>query len=294
VFSTSKVDTIIQGHPDKPEYLYLANVSVTSPSTIELKYHVDKSLPFKDLRIVYFNGDSTKKLLYNHVDGRSISLPYSKDKFIINVYDTCDNKVLSDTAQTILLQRIKNDNIDKNVTLSWNAYSSWNAGVDYYEVYRKTDYDTTLIQIIDAGNLSTYEYTDDVSEVKGGVVYYYVIAYENTGNIYGFQESSKSNNLPVYLSDMVPVFFPTGFYPKSDILENKTYKPIYAHADGDVVEWRIYNKLGQVVYSFSSGPSGDEVGWDGKDAQVGSYIYIFTLIRNNKRSFYRGSFVLLR
>ena len=93
--------------------------------------------------------------------------------------------------------------------------------------------------------------------------------------------------------ELVPctLFFPTAFSPNQDG-KNDDFKPITT--DVDDLEYSIYNRYGNCVFTNDNAL----FGWDGKyktvDCPIGTYFYICKYKINNQEKILKGDFELVR
>ncbi len=183
------------------------------------------------------------------------------------IYDSCGSEILTtNIAKTILLS-VETGN-DFNNTLTWNDYQEWPGTVNSYNIYRKTDAvsPAVLVSNVLSGSNS---YIDDVSNYTSteGEITYSVEAVENSGNPYGFNDVSMSNEV---LSLELPKFFvPNAFAPNG---VNKIFKPIGVFIDHSDYKFVICNRYGWKVFETTN----IEEGWDGVykgKITVGVYAY---------------------
>lgn len=171
-------------------------------------------------------------------------------------------------------------------SIQWNRYEGFNAGVSHYLVYRSLNGSFSEAPIASIpnsdNNQEIFSYTDavdslisntesaDISEYTNGAMCYRIVAVENTGNIYGFQDSSRSND--VCLNYKPLVFIPNAFTPGG---LNPIFIPVITNVSELNYSFQILNRWGDSFFQTNSILEG----WDGKIAATGrdasndTYIY---------------------
>jgi gliding motility-associated-like protein len=201
----------------------------------------------------------------------------------INYLDLCDNRSLnSNPICPIQLTGVLSD--ENLVTLNWNAYTGWNAGVKNYEVV-KYDQAGNLIATIDRGLNLSYAETD--IDLANQIVFYKIIAKPNESGIL----QSESNQ--IRLAKPVNLFFPTAFTPdRKGPVVNETFK-----VQGQYVkkmELSIFDRWGAVVFYTDKGE-----GWDGlqngQPMPISTYVWVATVTDAAGNTYQRsGTVVLMR
>jgi gliding motility-associated-like protein len=278
--SSSCTKSIITGNYIKPALVYLANANVLPDNNIELTIDVDlqpNSCTWEILRSDAGGGSqtiltslsrniiSTSPIIYldETADGSVGFYTYS-----INVLDSCGVLSLqSNTMKTIFLEGEQLSDIANH--LSWNSFEGFDEGVDKYYIFRMLG-EVAPILPIDSTDAQTDEYTDDISLVEAGesIFSYWVQAYEESENIYGYREKSNSNIISLFRE--TDLYFPNAFRPDGT---NRIFKPVATGFGGSNYLFQIFNRWGQLIFE-STDP---ELGWDGNykgnSSPQGTYIY---------------------
>ena len=232
------------------------------------------------------------------------SLEY-RTKFI----DSCGG--LSDTYsninRTIYVSGTANE-YDLVNSIQWNRYEGFNAGVKEYHIFRSlngsfTDPPIAILSNLD-NNQELYSYTDQVdslisnieanalSQYSNGAMCYRIIAVENSGNIYGLQDSSQSNDLCLNYKPLI--FIPNAFTPDG---LNPIFIPVILNISENNYSFEIMNRWGEIFFSTSDILQGwnGTVDATGKEASNDTYIYILEFEDQNGVSHKkRGMVSLLR
>lgn len=108
-------------------------------------------------------------------------------------------------------------------------------------------------------------------------------------------ECVESAELKSYIvDDVLDLRYPTAFTPNGDAINN-VFRPIMS-AYGEIVDFRIYNRWGDMVYDISK--SDNKQGWDGKrngkDQANDVYIYYIAVKNFNEIITKEGSVTLVR
>jgi len=292
--SNSNINSRFTYQPSPPNFSYIQAVSVKSETEVEIRYLPDTSANIQgyelyksdDMGISYYYIDqsnlSTNPIVFidNDVDTKSQQYSYK-----VVVLDSCGRRAdTSEFAQTILLMAEDESEILSNY-IYWTTYFNWDANIDKFELYRKTDlyFDPTPIAILNSNKLN---YTDDISNFIGtqtqGKFCYKILAYEKM-NSYGIAEISESNE---FCANQEPLIFVPNAICISGI--NNTWKPVVNLIDLSYYTVNIYNRLNHLVFQSSI----IDEAWDGtyfnsnNFVPLGVYIY-FIEFRSARGDYHR-------
>jgi gliding motility-associated-like protein len=129
-----------------------------------------------------------------------------------------------------------------------------------------------------------------IDDYANGAMCYRVVAVENNGNEFGFQDSSQSND---FCLNYVPlVFIPNAFTPEG---MNPIFIPVITNVSEKNYSFEIYNRWGTIFFKT------DDIleGWDGKIDSTGqyagndSYIYLIEFEDQDGKSYSKRGFVSL-
>ncbi|MDR0437502.1 MAG: gliding motility-associated C-terminal domain-containing protein [Bacteroidales bacterium] len=288
IYANSISDSVIVIVAPEPEFAYIETLNVIDDKTVEMRCHVHVSIVWKEL-FAYVDGSLEKTITYaDFLENNHLLLPRKNAFYHFELSDTCGDIVSrSNDAKPILLQAELQEN---TVEMTISAYQGWENTYIRYDVFEIKDNDTTLVvsffQNSDFTHQVPVQNPEQISRLS-----YYVVAHEGDGNPYGIRATAKSNVVTVILKGEVPVHFPTGFVPGG---VTPTYRPIYLSLPGDVMQFQIHNKFGQIVFSTDN----PDEGWDGTfrgQAQPGAvYMYQFIITRNGHTTQKKGWFVIVR
>jgi gliding motility-associated-like protein len=203
--------------------------------------------------------------------------------YYVVMKDTCDNfSETGDKSCTILLSG--NAEPFKH-RLNWTAFTFWDEGTEYYEVFCKGDLDDGFAS---KGNtqLDTL-FTDNYIDTKSGVFSYSVVAYNKkspivaTGSFSNNKFSFQSQSNTIELSQKVHLFTPNAFTPNNDGINDVwNIRDIFAKE----VHVQVYNKWGQLVFKTND----KNQKWDGtlNGNPVPSDVYTYRIYYSG----YDGSF----
>jgi gliding motility-associated-like protein len=198
----------------------------------------------------------------------------------ITVIDTCNiESEIANSGRTIFLSVSANE--DRTNLLQWNAYESWDAAVDSYEVYRLINSVADPAGPLAVLSSSTFSYVDDVSDLNGtnSVVEYYVRAIEGNNNSFGFRDDALSNVARALQESKV--FIPNAFAPGGI---NRTFKPVSSFISPDDYLFSIYDRFGREIFSTTSPTEGWDGRIDGREVPQGVYVYLLRFRDTFQRS----------
>ena len=205
--------------------------------------------------------------------------------FYISAFDVCNNiSFVSDTSTNIVLSGNEINNIR---SLTWNAYFTWNGGVDSYIIYRGSG-DNGIFTLNPWKTKLDTSITDNEQNVsmQGEGICYYILAKEvgNTSNI------STSNR--VCLSAKFLIHIPNAFTPGGF---NSNFRPEGTLIDYKNSNMKIYNRWGQLIYDSSINQGWDGKATNGEYCEQGVYFYYLEIYSTkNEKQIKQGTFTLLR
>ncbi len=303
--------------PSLPDYHYF-KLATVDESNVVLTDYIDASVgiqaiqferrrasdgAFEVISTIPVNGDLTT-YVDETAEVQNYSIEY-RTKYI----DSCGSfsQNYANINRTIHVTGTANE-YDLINTIQWNRYEGFNAGVDYYLVYRSFNgtFNDPPIDIIqnDDDSQEIYSYTDNInnlvsntmsnnmSEYANGAMCYRIVAMEKGGNFFGFQDSSQSNDLCL---NYVPlVFIPNAFTPEA---LNPIFIPVITNVSEKNYSFQIFNRWGTAFFKTNDILKG----WDGKVDSTGeyagndSYIYFIEFEDQNGKSYSKkGSVTLIR
>lgn len=294
----------VANKPNQPQFLYIrtagvaptnnANVVVIHTDTTAkvMHYKLERSMDNVTWNLLATIPPSPLNPTITYIDGTAF-VNQMKYYYRAIVTDSCGvDFVTSNVARTMFLNVEAQD--DMTNELSWTSYSGFDADVAAYAIYRSVDgvFDPLAIAVVPA---SQNIHLDDVQQyaTTGGVFRYYIHAVEDMGNIYGFQDTSRSNE--VLALQKPRVYIPNAFMPGSGNTLNQTFYPKGIFINSPDYLFQVYNRWGELVFETTS----VNTGWDGKvngdDAPEGVYSYYVRFTISNGDLFEkRGTVTLLR
>lgn len=287
--------------PPVPAFVYTRYASVKDTHAVNLSFYIDTSVSIIGIELqrsidnIHYQSigvipTTTNNSTYFYTDNDPVlntSLyAYYYKAFII---DSCNNRrtTSNNTTKTILLNVNKDRTNLFTAQLNWSDYQGWPTGVSDYYVYRiiNGNIENTPRAILPS---SIRTYSDDYSDLyeHNGKIAYVIIASENSGNPYGYKETSASN--AGYIFDEGNVFIPNAFAPNGI---NKVWKPVFQFPNTEDYHLWIYNRWGQVIFETTS----INEGWNGDNQPQDVYVY-FIRYKNSKGEYLelKGSITLLR
>jgi gliding motility-associated-like protein len=263
-----------------PEYLYLRYSSVEGENSVDLSFYADTAAHLRLFEIYRSDGPAAAFTLVGTLDPALTDVYYFTDDlsgfpqqsyyYVFSAIDSCGNAHTSgNLGRTIFLQVASTESLTN--VLSWNAYELWDAGVGSYSIFRRTG-NGGAAQEVGSTSPGELTFTDDISGLTGtgGVISYYVEAYEARINQYGFSDTARSNEV---MADVIEkVFLPNAFVPKG---VNSTFKPVGNFISEENYLFTIYNRWGQQLFETTN-PS---EAWDGqyKGKYVPQDVYVYIL-----------------
>ncbi len=300
--STSCSKSITTSSYIVPEELYFINASVLENNTIDLALDIDINPVNCNWEIYRSDTNSTNMSLIKTFDRNAVTNPLyeyndidadgSTGYYYYNaiVYDSCGNEsIVSNKLKTIYLTG--DSPTENNISLSWNKFEGWDAGVEKYYIYRMTDGITPLIPF-DSVNASTTQYNDDISGVSSSTTdfVYWISAKENQGNTYGYREISNSNRV-TFIRE-TELYMPNAFRPDG---LNNIFGPVVSGYAGTNYSMKIFNRWGQMIFESNSPGNGWNGTYSGKPSPAGLYIYHLSYINSkNEQKEYQGTVMLIR
>lgn len=286
--------------PPVPSFIYTRYVTVKDTHQVSLAFYIDTSaiasgielqrstdnINYQTVAIIPTNTNSSYFYTDNTLSLNTTAYSYYYKAYIL---DSCGNRrnIVSNISKTILLKVNKDKTKVFTAQLDWSDYQGWPTGVSDYYVYRVIDgnIESTPISILPP---SIRTYTDDYSDLydHNGKIAYVIIAAENSGNPYGFAETTSSNI--GYIFDEGDIFIPNAFAPNGI---NKIWKPIFQFPNREDYHLWIYDRWGQVIFETTD----INEGWTGDNKPQDVYVY-FIRYKNSKGEYLelKGSITLLR
>lgn len=287
--------------PSQPAFHYLATASHQLNEAVEVVCYTDETAAVSRYEIEvkgpYDTGfesiaeiGSAPGSFFNFVDDQ-VFPERGSYQYRINLIDTCGRVgAVSNIARTAFLE-VNTDHVRMLHTLSWSAYSGFNASITHYNIYRGENgvFDAVPIATTLPGVRS---YVDDVSGFyeSQGQFCYRVEAVEGI-NEFGFGKTSFSNAVCATINPLV--YIPNAFMVQG---QNPIFLPVVSLYDFDSYNLRIYDRWGGEIFNTTD----RYLGWNGVNETYGGYheegVYVYFLSfqdRDGKDYEFRGTVTLL-
>jgi gliding motility-associated-like protein len=281
--STSNEICFLANVQDLPEFAYVRKATVLNDGSVYSVCFIDTASDIAFYRVKRANYiESNFQTLgtfpipvgqvmvsYIDLDVSTSSQSYTYKYFLV---DKCDNESgISNIGRTILLKGEAADGYMNK--LRWNAYSDWDANVRQYNLYRSLNKGLSYNLV---ANTNTDTLYDDlvIEDVDTILQFCYLVeAIENSGNQYGFRDTSYSNIMCV--TQKPTIYIPNTFRP-TNLSGNNFFKPIGLFENLAVnYEFRIFNRWGEELFFTSN----TKAPWDGKymNAYVQTGVYVYSI-----------------
>lgn len=285
--SSSNKYCINQTNVISPKVHYINKVSVVNNSYVNISCYVDTTLtidhyslerairkdgPFLKIASLTPTGDSIISFNDNSLDFRQASLFYR-----VGIVDSCGvNLFYSDVSNSIYLNG-KFDEFKYHNSLKWTNYKNWDisgSSVEKYNVYRffNGTIQTTPAFSVPSSQLNLIDSLVAEHMTSGKEMCFVVEAVESSGNKYGFQEKSFSNEF-CFTSNPI-IWIPNAFVPDG---VNNEFKPVISFGDWSNYRLEIFDRYGQLVFQSSDQNDGWRGNIGGKPANMGNYVYRITI-----------------
>ncbi len=274
ISSTSCTKSVFTPYPEPAQFIYLQNLSVIDNEYVTLKLYVDSStvsygyqierssngIDFTVIDTVFANNDN--KLVYKDMTAVFMNTVY---QYRLHVLDSCGREsIASNTSNNILLQaeRIASDRFQ----LRWNLFNGWDAPVKQYDIYR----------ILNGGQVEFVESTgpnETEREVQVETLDYafFIEAIEDTGDPYGFRDTSRSNH--ALLNRKPEIFLPNAFRPGGKTGE---FKPVFKFLEEGEYHMLIFDRWGKLIFESRDPLSGWDGKYQGNYVPVGVYVCLIS------------------
>jgi gliding motility-associated-like protein len=279
ILSSSNAVRLKVPAPVSPRFNYLTNVTVLL-NQINLKWLADINATIKSFTILRSRDSIRFEQIANipfdglqeqgYID-TAIKDPVKKYYYMIVVKNNCDKVIDSSNISNNIVLNL--NMLPQANTLSWNLYSSWNTGIQEYQLQRGTDFNdvftwNTITTITDNQTVHI-DYPLPTASGNAGFCYY-VEAFQNPGDTFGINEISRSNEV-CETGDAI-IYFPNAFAPAG---VNRIFKPSGIYIDYKLSYMKIYDRWGKLVFETLDLRKGwDGFDMDGNDLTGSSYLYM--------------------
>jgi gliding motility-associated-like protein len=244
----------------------------TNEKDIQLKWHLSSIPSFPSDSLFIFRRDMNPELgIWQKVGSSSkndsvyinSSLTTNEKVFQYRVQSSSNSACVSDLNSSIRLTGTNDENA-QSVTLAWNSYKTWSAGVKEYQIWRKMD-EEAQYQYLQT-SVDTNLILQNV--VEGKVLSYRILAISNTP----FDTDSIvswSNTISVTFRREVVAY--NAFSPNGDgVNETFVVKNIMSYPNNEIF---IFNRWGGRVHYAK--PYANN--WTGEGSPDGTYFYVLDL-----------------
>lgn len=311
-------DSLYGELPDKPEFFDIKKLSIKPKNItdedfmsdrLELVLQIDTNNIFKNIQIykddksiidIAYREDLLKNPTYTQIiENREVNKEIQY--YSAQLMDECGSVIETAQHNTIYLQPISIN--EKVVSFQWNTYNNWAEnnkllGTNFYEIDLADNSKSHLdfIASEEGSELYTSTYTiSNLEELQNKVFFVELVSKNNllepnmqefySDTVYSNYTKAR-NNLGENLFYMASGFVPGGF--------TERYKPIGIFKEDDKFEFRIYNRLGILMFQTTD----YNMGWDGtyksKYVEASVYVYSVYLQRDGQEIKRNGSFTLIR
>jgi gliding motility-associated-like protein len=246
--SFSNRTSISTNLPRPPAWIEISDISVNSADEIELNIKYDPMSEISLYRLERVTEGENNFSVITTLNSTGGTFRYTdpsasatkRHTYRVSAVNSCNMMaVTSPEAGNILLTGDLNDHI---ITLNWNSYTGWPAGVEKYRVMVSTG--GSYAEAVDfAGQDTTYftSYRDLMYEVSDASVCFFVAA-----NRIGGAADEKSNSNRVCFTATENIFVPTVFSPDGNGL-NDFWRPVISFSP-DSYYLVIRSRTGGQVY----------------------------------------------
>ncbi len=276
----------------------LRYVSVKDNDHVEIAVYIPDSIIYHQISVYKSIDKNSFSLLdtkskspnlstYTFID-TNIDVAMEQCYYFAAATDECDVLfAYTDTVSNIVLQL--SDAAADLINLQWTDYEGF-INLDCYEIWRQTQSETTLSYL---DNTQSQEYADNVWDYheSGAKFKYQILAKEDHGNPYGFEDISYSNIVEAQKDPNN--FIPNTFRPNSEIEANRIFKPVLSYVDADEYHFIIYDRWGQMMFETTDLTEGWDGTVKGKPAELGVYSYVITYRLNEKKMYSKYGHVTL-
>ncbi len=262
VISESNINELYTDAPQRPNFLYTDSVIVFENSSINLYFDIDETAETERYELYKSQQKTTEYSLIEEYTDKNLNyisyIDNEVDIHNLNYYymvakDYCNNDVISsDTVNNIVLTSEKSYNSDYIVNNSWTENINISDNI-VYRTYNSIEFENIF-------NTQDYFFEDDISNFYReqydnhstvGEFCYYIRTYDNIKNRIYISNSDC-------ITPKEKIFMPNAFNPKSNVEENRIFKPKQAFVSDYL--FSIYNRWGVKVFETKS----PNEGWDGK------------------------------
>ncbi|MEO5572016.1 MAG: gliding motility-associated C-terminal domain-containing protein [Bacteroidia bacterium] len=270
----------------EPLFTYIRSATVASSTEVDVLCYVDSTAELASFNLMRSDNaagpfDSVTTVYANGASGFVINDPgvITNDKYYfyqLESIDSCGNVVSkSNVAKTMVTKSVAENNFINLIT--WDDYEGWNNGTGYFNIYRRITPSSTLTYLASVAS-DVHEYRDDVIGyyTNEGQFCYKIEAVERTLNVFGFKDSSFSNEVCNW---QIPItYVPNAFTPYGN---NPVFTPSNVFVDMSNYSFVVFDRWGQKVFETNDPKKGWTGSYKNHDAPAGVYVYLLQYFANN-------------
>ncbi len=295
--ATSTAITFEFHQTEVPNLVYFRYATVNISQTIDLAIYVDTNATTSGL-VIYKKYPHTSYMqlmtLPPQADGHysftdsDVNTSLETYRYFARVIDICGNEILnSDTVNNILLSGTNIGNFTNSI--QWDSYPGFIASINNYTIFRSVE-NAPISDSINYVSNTTNQFQEDVTPLRyqGAFFNYLVEAQENSGNILGFKDNSRSNSIRIGQNSQT--FIPNAFAPNG---VNKVFKPVNIFINPTEYLFVIYARNGSLIFETNDPNSGWNGTYQGQLSPFGIYTYHLYYKNTDGSRFEKEGFVTL-
>ncbi len=284
-------DSVFVSFAPPPDVMYIETLNVLGDNeTVEMHCLVDTQKIWQNL-FIYISNTLVETVSYTeYIQNNRFLLPYKQEYYHFKISDTCGvifNET-SNVAKPIYLEAEMSGN---TALLTVSEYEGWAETDIPYRIFQIKNGDTNLLSTFfpKRENKPFPVFVENLEQIV--YLAFFVEAYEEHANPYGVKAFARSNKVELIAKTDIVVHFATGFNPNG---AGKIYRPFYIAFPTDDIEFSIFNKFGQMVFSTKRLYDGWDGTFKGKPQPSGAYIYLFVVKRGSITTQKKGTFTIIR
>lgn len=253
--------------PEPVEVFYIKTATVENNSHIKVVLFTDPNMPVNEYHLYRSDDGLTFNQIATIPVAATAEIDYHDHSVDVHarpyfyraeVVDVCGRIAdTSNTVKTILLQ-VSNTHGSAINTITWNDYEGFSGAPTSYHLWRSIGGVTDPLPLTIAPP-ATGIWHDEVTELidcEGGFSYV-IEAIEGTGNLYGLNAKSLSNEASITMPPKI--FVPSAFVPTSAIDANSRFMPFGHCVTNEGYTFEVFNRFGQMIFTTQE----VNTGWDG-------------------------------
>lgn len=288
ISTTSNVLCVHSRELEKPLQFELTKVTVLDDRLVEvhLETNVHPDYPIANI----YRGSTPNNLTIQEAltigtnnlvwEDNTIDVDEEIRYYSLELLNKCNETILwSDTSRNVRLQL---DDSGDPLAHSWNKYTAWSTGVNYYDLEESTNNGFTWNIVVPSLTPTTTN-THTPTPTESADPCYRIVGYRSDGVF------TRSN----WTCSSAPfrVWIPNGVNPKS---ENNRFNIVTTGVDLENSRYQIYTRWGQRIYSSSLASSWD-LTYNNSPVPPGVYLYVVDVLsQDGQRQQFNGEVVVLQ